>query len=661
MKLFLSVLFILSGFIVTAADSTHVLFFITQIKKSDTTCTVCITAKPDSGVKIFSINPPGQELPAYSTIIFDTTNTIKPLGPVVQDGRAITTRHPQLQANVTYFTDSVQWKQEFSTKDSVRLVFNVEGFIDNRGSLESLPAEVLKITVKPPANAYQKNSNNTPTPQKEESSLGMLALTAILLGLAAVFTPCVFPLLPMTASFFTKKSKSRSEGIRKAWLYAFFIIFIYTVPALLLVAFSRDPRPIYQISTSTTANLIFFAVFLLFAISFLGAFEITLPSSWTNAADSKAGGGKGITGIFFMALTMVIVSFSCTGPFVSAMLVTTAQSGIGLAPVIGMLGFGIGFAIPFAIMATFPNLLSSLPKSGGWLNSVKVVFGFIELALALKFFSGADQAQHWGILNRDVFIAAWVVLAVLMGIYLLGKLRFSHDSPMEHVNLFRFFIAGISFTFALYLLPGMWGAPLESMSGILPNPSTQQFNLYESTEEIKAKQTGGTATANGEKMIKATKYTNLFKAPYGLNAFFDLEEGMAVAKQVRKPVMIDFTGHTCANCRKMEAGVWIDPTVQRSLREDFVLVQLYVDDKTDLPDNEIYKDKQGHNIKTLGDKNLDIEYNRFGNVSQPFYVYLNTDGQLLYPNGVGYGEVGTVEKFLKHLETVKVEFRKHPL
>lgn len=657
MKLFLSVLFIFFGFIVTAQDSALVQFFIAQKKLDDTTAAVSITAKPATGIKIFSIVPANKDVPVTSTVLPDSTNKIKPLSTIAETGKAVTVKDSTLQTDVTYYTDSVTWTQNFSTKDSVRLAFNIEGFIDNKGSLESLPTEILKITVKPPTVLFD-NELTAASPDGKESSLLTLALTALLLGLAAVFTPCVFPLLPMTASFFTKKSKSRSEGIRKAWLYAFFIIFIYTVPALLLVAFSRDPRPIYQISTSTTANLIFFAVFLLFAISFLGAFEITLPSSWTNAADSKAGGGKGITGIFFMALTMVIVSFSCTGPFVSAMLVTTAQSGIGLAPVIGMLGFGIGFAVPFAIMATFPNLLSSLPKSGGWLNSVKVVFGFIELALALKFFSGADQAQHWGILNRDVFIAAWVVLAVLLGIYLLGKLRFSHDSPIEHVNLFRFFIAGISFTFALYLLPGMWGAPLESMSGILPNPSTQQFNLYESIEEIKAKQTGGATTTNGEKTITATKYTNLFKAPYGLTAFFDYEEGMAAAKQLQKPVMIDFTGHTCANCRKMEAGVWIDPAVQRSLREDFVLIQLYVDDKTDLPDNEIYKDKQGHTIKTLGDKNLDIEYNRFGNVSQPFYVYLNTDGQLLYPNGVGYGEVGTVEKFLKHLNGVKAEFRK---
>ena len=658
MKPLLTLLILFTCFIVTAQDAVLVQFFIAQKKLTDTTAAVSITAKPVVGVKIFSIVPASKEVPVMSTVLPDSANTIQPLGAISETGKAITVKDNSLKADVTYFTDSVTWTQNFSTKDSARLAFQVEGFVDNKGSLESLPTETLKITVKPSENSAPTLTNNVIAPPKQESSLGMLALTAILLGLAAVFTPCVFPLLPMTASFFTKKSKTRSQGIRKAWLYAFFIVFIYTVPALLLVAFSRDPRPIYQISTSTTANLIFFGVFLLFAISFLGAFEITLPSSWTNAADSKAGGGKGITGIFFMALTMVIVSFSCTGPFVSAMLVTTAQSGISLAPVIGMLGFGIGFAVPFAIMATFPNLLSSLPKSGGWLNSVKVVFGFIELALALKFFSGADQAQHWGILNRDVFIAAWVVLAILLGIYLLGKLRFSHDNPLEHVNLFRFFTAAVSFIFALYLLPGMWGAPLESMSGILPNPSTQQFNLYESIEEIKARQITGATNTNSGPMIKPVKYTNLFKAPYGLNAFFDLDEGLAAAKQLHKPVMIDFTGHTCANCRKMEAGVWIDPAVQRSLREDFVLVQLYVDDKTDLPDNEVYKDKQGHTIKTLGDKNLDIEYNRFGNVSQPFYVYLNTNGQLLYPNGVGYGEVGTVEKFLKHLETVKAVFGK---
>jgi thiol:disulfide interchange protein len=654
MKLFTTLFLFFYGFIATAQDTSLVQFFIAKKKLGDTVVAVTITAKPKTGVKLFSIVPANKDIPVNSTVMADSNSRIKPLTELQETGKETVAKNAELQTNVKYYTDSVAWTQSFRATDSGRLAFWVDAFVDNGGSLESLPRQELKITLTP-----QKQITSTPTVAPAEKKGGLLSqtLVGLLLGFAAVFTPCVFPLLPMTASFFTKRTKSRSEGIRKAWLYAFFIIFIYTIPALLLAAFSGDGRLIYQISTSTIANLLFFAVFLVFAISFLGAFELTLPSSWSNAVDSKAS-GKGTLGIFFMALTMVIVSFSCTGPFVSGMLVATAQSGIGIAPIVGMLGFGIGFAVPFALMATFPGLLSSLPKSGGWLNSVKVVFGFIELALALKFFSNADQALHWGILNRDVFIASWIVLAVLLGAYLLGKLRFSHDSPMEHINLFRFFLALFSFIFALYLLPGMWGAPLESMSGILPNPSTQKFNLYESVEEIKARQGSGATATDNNKTITATKYTNLFKAPYGLPAFFDYEEGLAAAKKLNKPVMIDFTGHSCANCRKMEAGVWIDPEVQRTLQEDFVLIQLYVDDKTDLPDAEVYKDKSGQTISTLGNKNLDLEYNRFGDVSQPLYVFLDTNGELLYPKGVGYSDVGTVEKFQAHLNAMKAAFEK---
>lgn len=567
----------------------------------------------------------------------------------------------------TYYEDSVTWVQQLTVpaNDSVVYKGQVEYmYIDATGSyLTAETPATFRVQVKGSEGkgntASVKPENAQEQPKK---SLLRIILLAFLAGLAAVLTPCVFPLVPMTVSFFTKRSINRAAGIRNALTYSFSIVFIYTIPTLLLtLLFGGDI--LYRISTSLGANILFFLIFLVFAISFFGAFDINLPNSWANKIDSKAGRG-GFIGVFFMALTLVIVSFSCTGPIVSSLLVQTSAEKLSLAPVLGMFFFGLGLAIPFSLFAFFPSWLNGLPKSGGWLNSVKVTFGFVELALALKFFSNIDLAFHWRILDREIFLAIWITLSLLLGFYLLGKLKFSHDSDLKYISVPRLFFAISAFSFAVYLTPGLWGAPLKAMSGLLPGTGTQDFNLHEvkyqlQNIESRIKKGGtGNGTANAPvNEIEPKLYIDKLHVPYGLTAFFDLDEGMDAAKKLNKPVMLDFTGHSCANCRKMENEVWENPEVLRRMKEDFVLISLYVDDRTDLPEAEIEQFKsQGKNITTLGDKNLSYQREKFNEIAQPLYMFLDTNGNPL--SNVKYGYDSDVQKFVNHLETVKKEFIK---
>jgi len=392
-------------------------------------------------------------------------------------------------------------------------------------------------------------------------------------------------------------------------------------------------------------------VFIVFAISFFGAFELALPNSWANKADQKAGKG-GLLGIFFMALTLVIVSFSCTGPIVGTLLGQTSMQGVGLAPIIGMMGFGVGLAIPFSLFAFFPSMLQSLPKSGGWLNTIKVSFGFIELALALKFLSNVDLSYHLGILNRDVFLVLWIVVFFLLGVYLLGKLKFAHDSDLPFVSVPRLFFAIASFSFTVYMVPGLWGAPLKALSGFIPPSTTQEFNLNDL--QYKIGNAAGISPSAGPQAAPPKKYTNKLHVPFGLTAYFDLEEGMAAAKILKKPIMLDFTGHTCPNCRKMEEQVWKDPAVLSRIKENFILVSLYVDETEELPINEQYTDKNGVKIETVGGKNLDYEIKTFGFNAQPLYMFLDLNGKPL--SDVKYGYDPSVAGFIKHLDAVKAAF-----
>ncbi|MCX6202616.1 MAG: thioredoxin family protein, partial [Bacteroidetes bacterium] len=355
---------------------------------------------------------------------------------------------------------------------------------------------------------------------------------------------------------------------------------------------------------------------------------------------------------FFMALTLVIVSFSCTGPIVGTLLGQTSMQGVGLAPILGMMGFGVGLAIPFSLFAFFPSMLQSLPKSGGWLNTIKVSFGFIELALALKFLSNVDLSYHLGILNRDVFLVLWIVVFFLLGVYLLGKLKFAHDSDLPYVSVPRLFFAMASFSFAVYMVPGLWGAPLKALSGFIPPATTQEFNLNDL--QYKIGNTSGVTNSAGPQAAPPKKYTNKLHVPFGLTAYFDLEEGMAAAKILKKPIMLDFTGHTCPNCRKMEEQVWKDPAVLSRIKENFVLVSLYVDETEELPASEQYTDKNGVKIETVGGKNLDYEIKTFGFNAQPLYMFLDLNGKPL--SDVKYGYDPSVAGFIKHLDAVKAAF-----
>ncbi|WP_426292627.1 protein-disulfide reductase DsbD family protein [Dyadobacter endophyticus] len=474
-----------------------------------------------------------------------------------------------------------------------------------------------------------------------DGSLWGFALAAFLSGLVALLTPCVFPIIPMTVSFFTNQEK----GKFKAFLYGISIILIYT---LIGTVVSRLNGPAFAnfLSTHWLPNLLFFAIFITFGLSFLGLFEIVLPSGFVNKMDQKADQG-GYAGVFFMAFTLVLVSFSCTGPIVGSLLVASAGGEV-VKPIVGMAAFSAAFAIPFTSFALFPQWLKSLPKSGGWLNTVKVVLGFLELALALKFFSIADQVYHWHLLDREIYLAFWIVIFALLGFYLLGKIRTPHDSPIEKVSVPRLLLSIITFTFVVYMLPGMWGAPLKALAGYLPPQSTLDFDLN--------KRSAASATPSaisGE----TRKYADLFHLPHELEGFFDYQEALAYAKKVNKPVFIDFTGHGCVNCREMEARVWVDPAVLQRLRDDYVIVALYVDDKTELPEAQWYTSKYDNKAKkTIGAQNADLQIVKYNNNAQPHYCLVDHEGNLLVaPKNYDLDPA----KFASFLDSGKAAFAKN--
>ncbi|MFA5047269.1 MAG: cytochrome c biogenesis protein CcdA, partial [Paludibacter sp.] len=449
------------------------------------------------------------------------------------------------------------------------------------------------------------------------TSLWLIFLAGLLGGFLALFTPCVWPIIPMTVSFFLKRSDNKSRGQRDAVLYGLAIIFIYVFLGI-LITLIFGASALNSLSTNAIFNLIFFALLVVFAISFFGAFEITLPASWSTKLDAKADSTAGFISILFMAFTLVLVSFSCTGPIIGTLLVQVSGSGSLLAPAIGMLGFAVALSIPFSLFALFPSWLKTMPRSGGWLNSVKVVLAFLELALALKFLSVADLAYGWRILDREVFISIWIVIFVLLGIYLLGKLRFSHDSDAKHTSVFGLFMALISFAFAVYMVPGLWGAPLKAISAFAPPLYTQDFSLYK--DEVHP-------------------------------AFTDYDLGMAYAAEKKLPVLVDFTGFGCVNCRKMEASVWTDSRVKDLLNKDFVLISLFVDDKTALANPyEVQENGRTRSIGTVGDKWSYLQRIKFGANAQPFYVMLDNSGK---PLNKSYSFDENPEHFVKWLKAKK--------
>ncbi|MGE5383020.1 MAG: cytochrome c biogenesis protein CcdA [Omnitrophica WOR_2 bacterium] len=493
--------------------------------------------------------------------------------------------------------------------------------------------------------------------EKKEDSLWKLFLLSFLAGLAAILTPCVFPMIPMTVTFFLKeadKMKAKAQAI----IYGLSIIVIYTVIGT-LVAIAFGANFANFLSTHWLPNILFFLIFLFFAASFLGMFEITLPSWIINKSDAQADRG-GVIGSFFMAFTLVLVSFSCTGPIVGSILVASAGGKV-LMPIIGMLGFSLAFALPFTLFAFFPRWLNSMPKSGGWLNSVKVVLGFLELALGLKFLSIADQTYHWGILDREVYLAFWIIIFGLLGLYLIGKLKLAHDSEHKFISVPRLILAIITFTFVLYMIPGMFGAPLKALSGYLPPQATHDFDLNKIIREnVELFSAGNQSGQNGgnlsNELCDTPKHGDILHLPHGLKGYFDYEQGLACAKKLNKPIFIDFTGHGCVNCREMEARVWSDPNVLKRLKDEFIVIALYVDDKTELPQNEwITSTYDGKVKKTIGKKYADFQISRFNVNAQPYYVLLDTKGELLItPKAYDLN----VDNFVNFLDSGIAEFKK---
>ena len=478
-----------------------------------------------------------------------------------------------------------------------------------------------------------------------EKSAWLIFLISFLAGLLALITPCVFPMVPMTISFFMKGDTNRKQGLKYAYFFGGSIIFIFAVLGLILTALlGKDAM--YIISTHWVPNLLFFIIFMVFAFSFFGLFELTLPSSWINKSDKQSGRG-GYAGAFFIALTTVLVSFSCTGPILGAALIgATSGSSDSIVFFVSMLGFALGFALPFTFLAMFPHAMKKM-KSGSWLNTVKIVFGFLEIALGLKFLSMADLSSNWRLLDREVYLALWIVTFTLLGLYLLGKLKFKGDSDLKHISVFRLFLSIACFSFVVYMVPGMWGAPLKAISGYVPPMTTQDFDIekliVENTKSIE------NTKEDANQLPPNRKYANMLHFPTGFDGFFDLEEAKAFAKKVNKPIFIDFTGKTCANCREMEYYVWTDKEVKKILNEDYVMVALYADANfIKLPENEWVKTENGKIIKTLGKKNHHFQMEHFNENAQPLYVLIDADGNKLTEKPKGYDRnIGNFIQFLQ--------------
>jgi len=653
-----------------------------KLEDSDSSVkTLLFSAKLDNGWHLYDMNLP-EGGPISTSFNYETLKGAKTIGSPIPSKKATTVYDEQFEMNLSWYAHEVSFTQKLEITNPK--AFKVEGYVEfmacndenclppdkesfsfNQSNInvektlqamakvEDIPAEELTDTVSVVEEVSEDVSvakpNKTADTVGTSSSLvhsdlwepvieelkafGDTTVTAadtswlfiffagFLGGLIALLTPCVWPMIPMTVSFFLKRTKDRKKAIRDAVTYGVSIIVIYLVLGLLITGIF-GASALNDLSTNAIFNIIFFLLLVLFAVSFFGAFEIVLPSSWTNKLDMKADSTTGIISIFFMSFTLVLVSFSCTGPIIGTLLVQAASMGSKVGPAIGMFGFALALSIPFSFFAVFPNMLQSMPKSGGWLNSVKVVLGFLELALALKFLSVADLAYGWRLLDREVFVVLWIVIFALLGFYLLGKIRFSHDSDLKHVSVPRLFMAIISFGFSIYMIPGLWGAPLKAISAFAPPLYTQDFSLYDN--EVHA-------------------------------AFTDYEAGMEYAKRNNKPVMIDFSGYGCVNCRKMEASVWTNIRVKDILEKDYVLITLIVDDKSKLPEPiEIVENGKTRVLRTVGDKWSYLQRSKFGANAQPFYVLLDGDGKPLSPS---YAFDEDVSKYIQFLNKGLSEFQ----
>ena len=569
----------------------------------------------------------------FSAPIFDFKN-----GEVVGDMRETEPTHESVDEfgdTVYHYTEKMVFIQDVKVKAGTTLKGEISTNIcTNETNQCQQSAFDFEITV---GEASAEEAAAVPAGGADRRPLDWGSIiTAILWGFAALLTPCVFPMVPMTVSFFIKGSGSKAQGRFRATMYGLFIVALYVLPIAALILITRFTggdsvtEDIFNwLSTHWLPNIIFFVIFMIFAASFFGAFEITLPSSLVNKSDAGAEKG-GLVGIFFMALTLVLVSFSCTGPIVGSVIIESMNGGIWM-PIITMAAFATAFALPFTLLAWFPSMLKNMPKSGGWLNSVKVVLGFIEVALGLKFLMTADQTYHWGILDREIYLAIWIVVFTLLGLYLLGKLRFAHDDATDHISVKRLAMAIVVFSFVVYMIPGMFGAPLNGISGYLPPMTSQDFRVEGDNSNLNA----------------SVKYGDKLSLPHNLKGYFDLEEAIEVAKKENKPIFVDITGHACNNCREMETRVWSDPRVKELLMDNYIICALYVDDRTDLKTEDYYTNKNGIVMTTLGRKNNAIAVERFGVNAQPGYVLMSPDQEILMPVR-GYD--ASIEGFIAFLE-----------
>ena len=637
--------------------------FKTELKTlSDTELQIVFTGKIDAGWHVYSTDLP-EGGPISATFNTDKMEGLELVGKLMPQGAEIENFDKVFEMKLRYFEKTATFAQKLKVTapnyqiegyleygacndenclppTEVSFKFSGKGATGTAATAAAQPAETVAETtpattatpasVTAPAGstpAYwtpvvqELNAFGETTSQQDRSWI-YIFFAGFIGGLLALFTPCVWPIIPMTVSFFLKRSKDKKKGIRDAWTYGASIVVIYVTLGL-AITLIFGASALNALSTNAIFNILFCLMLVVFAASFFGAFELTLPSKWSNAVDSKAEQTSGLLSIFLMAFTLSLVSFSCTGPIVGFLLVEVSTTGSVIAPTIGMLGFALALALPFTLFAMFPTWLKSMPKSGGWMNVIKVSLGFLELAFALKFLSVADLAYGWGILDRETFLALWIVIFGLLGFYLLGKIKFPHDDDEDHVSVPRFFLALFSLAFAVYMVPGLWGAPLKAVSAFAPPMNTQDFNLYKN--EVHAQ-------------------------------FDDYEAGMEYAKRNGKPVMLDFTGYGCVNCRKMEAAVWTDPKVNKLMTEDYVLITLYVDNKTPLPEHiQVMENGKERTLRTVGDKWSYLQRAKFGANAQPFYVLIDNEGK---PLNKSYSYDEDIDKYVDFLQTGLQNYRK---
>jgi thiol:disulfide interchange protein len=581
------------------------------------------------------------EGPVSTNFTFFENTAIQYIGNV-NEGIPQEEYDPNFESVLRYFETKAVFTQRIKLLSNESSIVKGEFEFMVCNSSMCLPPEWVDVEVILPA-AQLNDSSSSSSSSSTDEGVWSIFIIAFLSGFIALLTPCVFPMIPMTVSFFTKQSKNKASGIKNALIYGLSIIGIYVVLGVFVSAvFGADA--LNNMATNVYFNIAFFVLLIVFAASFLGAFELTMPSSWINKADSASDRG-GLLGIFFMAFTLALVSFSCTGPIVGTLLVEAASGGSYIGPIIGMFGFSLAIALPFAFFAAFPGWLNSLPKSGGWLNSVKVVLGFLELALAFKFLSNADLVLDLHILERETFISIWIVIFGLLTMYLLGKLKLSHDSDVKHLSVGRLFMAIITGAFTVYMIPGLWGAPLKLISAF-PPPQEYSESPY-----------GVGYTLGGEEVVKEE---GQHLGPQGIMAFHDYDEGMAYATSVNKPVMLDFTGKACVNCRKMEQGVWSDTQIKNILKNEVVLISLYVDDRKKLPTEDQYETTlagKTKKVRTIGDKWMVLQANTYQTNSQPYYVMLDRKAQPLLENA-NYQDYGSVAVFKDWLNRGLLAFTK---